>query len=366
MVVLALSRTRRPVRTVPRVPTVPTIPREGAQPVMIIQNYNDEGGFFWQIYNILNMLYAAEKYGFQPVVIFDTGLYFEKRPTFTKEIPCYDKKNWFNHFFHPLNASPKDEQAWHEYVAKHRTIKRLDVHAMQQKKVPAVSIFDRTGLDSISQDPSRIGHFTRLFRTYIKPREHIQHKVLEFKKRNKWAGTFMIGLHFRGTDKFASKSGSEDNPVHFKYEFCEELVRKYLADHPGLGPVRIFVASDEEPFISFMSEKFPGLVCATTSIRAAVSTSGLFLDTSRCDRGVRDSKECRRYNDLIEQSIHRGMTDKSNYTKGEDVLLDVLLLSECNVFFRSRGNVSNFIGYINPACEVIDMVTEYHHNHTRV
>ena len=56
-----------------------------------------------------------------------------------------------------------------------------------------------------------------------------------------------------------------------------------------------------------------------------------------------------------------GFKDHSKYKKGEDVLVDAMLLSHADVFYRSRGNVSNFIHYMrrDPNMEVVDLVQVY-------
>jgi hypothetical protein len=329
-----------------------------SQDVMLLKNYNQEGGFFWQMYNVLNMLYVCEQRGFLPVVIFDTGLYFEKRPEFTATIPTYDPENWFNHFFQPINKSNKPQHYWLDYAQKNK----LQPYENNTDKKP-VMLFNRATLKTIHPDKNRTKSFTHLWHKYIKVQPHILKLVDDFKKNHAFPSKTVIGLHFRGTDKFASKTGSEDKPLHYEYGFCEKLLMDHIQRHSLTKDTAVvFIATDEEPFIEFMQTKanLNGVpVCRTNSIRSGVSTSGLFMDTTKCQKGISDSAVCTKYNKLITDSVHRGFPDESKYKKGEDVLVDVLLLSCSNVFFRSRGNVSNFIGYINPKCKIIDMVTEY-------
>jgi hypothetical protein len=49
----------------------------------------------------------------------------------------------------------------------------------------------------------------------------------------------------------------------------------------------------------------------------------------------------------------------SSYQKGEDVLLDVLLISRSRLFLATRGNVSSFPQRLNPHLEVVDLVDLY-------
>jgi hypothetical protein len=108
-----------------------------------------------------------------------------------------------------------------------------------------------------------------------------------------------------------------------------------------LSDVITFIATDEQPLIEHM--KKAGVTAVfTNAIRSNMSTSGLNLDFSRCEHGViDDTPESKIYNELITQSVHRDMQDKSNYIKGRDVLVDAILLGSGNVFIKSRGNVNN-------------------------
>jgi hypothetical protein len=330
----------------------------GNNKVMLIRNYNNDGGFFWQIYNILNMLFLCEEYGFKPVVMFDSGLYFEKRRQFVDKMHIYDKSNWFNHFFLPINESGQTQDFWVDYLEKNKT---LPVYEYRKTPSP-VMIFDRKTLKSISNARGRIQSYTKMWHQYIRPQPHILKQVADFKMKHKLDGKHLIGMHFRGTDKFASSSGNEDEPLHYEYKFCLDLLREYLNTNGLNDPekVCVFIASDEQPFVEFIEEAgLPITVVSTDSIRSGVSTSGLVMDTSQCARGKIQNEVCRKFNELITESVHRGFPDTSKYVKGEDVLLDVLLLSGSNAFFRSRGNVSNFVGYINPECKIMDMVNLY-------
>jgi len=328
----------------------------GENKVMIIKNYNNEGGFFWQIYNLLNMLFLCDSYGFKPLVLFDTGLYFEKRSHMVRDMKVFDKNNWYNHFFEPLNESGQSQDFWVQYLRENRNIP-----VYKYREIPSpVMMFNRTTLKSIAKAPGRSQSYTKLWHKYIRVQPHILEKVAAFKKKHNFEEKHQIGMHFRGTDKFQSSSGHEDYPIHYEYDFCLKLLKDYLANYKGTKDIVLFIASDEQPFIEFIEDAgLPIKVTSTDSIRAGISTSGLLMDTSQCAKGKMQNEVCTRFNQLITDSVHRGFPETSKYIKGEDVLVDVLLLSGSDVFFRSRGNVSNFIGYINPKCEVRDMVNIY-------
>lgn len=324
--------------------------------VMIIQNYNNEGGFFWQMYNILNMLYICKKYNFVPVVLFTTGLYFEKRPRFTKSIPSYDPQNWFNHFFQPINHSSKSQDFWIRFT------KKYDVPVFKNAQITyPIMLFNRSTLKIANINKERRRLFPEIWRRYFIIQPHIMSEIDDFKRRY-FKNKLVIGMHFRGTDKFPSKTGTEDHPIHFEYDFCLKLLQDYIKSHKlSSKNAVIFIASDEQPFIQFIqkSQLENIQITSTNSIRSYTSTSGLSMDTTKCERGLMNSKVCIEYNNMIKKSVHRGFPDASKYTKGKDVLKDVLLLAESHVFYKSRGNVSSFVGYINPKAKIVDMVDVY-------
>jgi hypothetical protein len=328
-----------------------------SKPVIILQNYNEQGGFFWQMFNVLNMLHLSKQYNLKPVVLFDTGLYFEKRPEFIRNIPTYDAKNWFNHFFKATNASDKSDMYWLKYIKENK------VPIFNNKSNAKVMMFNRETLKKMRFQKDRNEVFSKLWKTHIKVQPCILQKVDAFKRQHSFDQKHVIGIHFRGTDKLPSKAGNEDNPIHYEYSFCSKLIQTYIEKHNLTKETAlIFIATDEEPFVKFMqntSDFYDIKVCFTNSTRSEISTSGLNIDTSNCKQGINDSDECAKYNKLILTSIHRGHPEVNKYKKGEDVLIDVLLLTASHVFFRSRGNVSNFVEYINPQLTVIDMVRQH-------
>ena len=57
------------------------------------------------------------------------------------------------------------------------------------------------------------------------------------------------------------------------------------------------------------------------------------------------------------QSIHRGNNKIDPYKKGEDVVIEIWLLANCNVFFRTHGgNFGSQPKRINKNLKVIDLI----------
>lgn len=164
----------------------------------------------------------------------------------------------------------------------------------------------------------------KLIKKYIIPRSHITRAVNSFIENN-FNNHFVIGVHYRGTDKF-----SEAPPISYesaRREIQIQLVRQRLRSSKK---IKIFVASDEQAFINFMVASFPGIIIAQKINR---STNGSPLHFSAVD---------------------------SPYNIGEAALLDCLILSKCDLLIRTASRLSLWSSYFNPYVQTIDLNKAYY------
>ncbi|MCP4316808.1 MAG: hypothetical protein GY789_12545 [Hyphomicrobiales bacterium] len=91
------------------------------------------------------------------------------------------------------------------------------------------------------------------------------------------------------------------------------------------GSCKIFAASDQEQFIDRLKRRYGDRVLSYEAIRT---------------RGKRNPFE---------------LEDGKGYRKGEDVLIDCLLLSKCDYLLKCTSAVGEFAMYFNPDLECIDM-----------
>ncbi|MHA7877611.1 MAG: O-fucosyltransferase family protein [Bacteroidota bacterium] len=340
-------------------------------PKVVIRNFNPQAGFHYNIYCINHALQACERTKRELVVLLDSGLYQENRPQFIAENPYHNAYDWFSYYFEPINQTNKPLRYWHQWTKYNplmSSISPLQLKRPTSEKVVAsykrgcpVQTFDFYSLDHDANRDTRDQEFHRIWHQYFKLRPHIQQMVDEFKRKHDFANKYVITLHYRGTDKYGHKDGNEDGPEHPPYEFCAALVKKIIKNsgRPH-SDIVTFVATDEHAFIEHMKKADVNAVFID-AIRSNINTSGLDLDFSQCKQGVIDSTpESKIYNELITQSVHRGMQEKSNYIKGRDVLIDAILLGSGNIFIKSRGNVSNQASWIGgPQMESIDLVDAF-------
>jgi len=124
-----------------------------------------------------------------------------------------------------------------------------------------------------------------------------------------------LGVHLRGTDKgkYIQTAGSGRQVLPSEYI---PYVHAFLEAHPNGS---VFVATDSPSFLSEVQERWP---------------------QSR----VRYQREVLR----METNIAFSAGKHSNYRKGEEVLLDMLLLSRCDFLLHAASGVAEFAIYFNP------------------
>lgn len=221
------------------------------------------------------------------------GRYAGIRVDFGTEGLYYDAsagKNWWQYYFEPVDRETE--------LNAPKTIIGEDEHFYFARRVEAAMSRQR-------------GY--ALIDRYIQPRAHIREKVDTYARAN-FDGAFVIGIHYRGTDKF------EDAP-----RVPYERVRATVLDVINAGcPARykLFVATDEQAFLDYMLNLFPGKLHCLEMYR---SIDGKPIDVIPGD----------------------------NRKKGEDAVADCLLLSRCDYLVRTASNLGLCATLFNPHMPVM-------------
>lgn len=124
-------------------------------------------------------------------------------------------------------------------------------------------------------------------------------------------GAHVIGVHYRGTDKWEGAT-----PVPY-----EAMVAAVRAAAPAARPWKVFVATDEQAFLDHMLASLPGRVLYRPMPRS--------MDGS---------------------PIHKAAGN--GFRKGEDAVLDCLLLARCAELIRTDSDLSLFSTFFSPALPV--------------
>lgn len=251
--------------------------------VMTCADNREIDGFYAQFVVVLGLLAHCERWkdaiAGARVDFEDKGLYYDA---------ALGKNSW-NYFFQAVDTSRESGAAE----------RRLDVREQYR--------FFEEG-EALSR-----GRAAGLIARYVQVRPAIRARIDAFAAAQ-FAGFHVIGVHYRGTDKWTEAP-------RVPYEEVCAAVRIALGES-GAGPQRLFVASDEQAFVECMLRSFPGKV--------------VFWETRRSTDG---------------QPIDRGM--ENNYRKGEDAVIDCVLLSRCHRLIRTRSNLGLCSTFFNPALPAV-------------
>lgn len=151
-------------------------------------------------------------------------------------------------------------------------------------------------------------HASEIINRYVKIKKTILDKINSYTMEN-FKEKFVIGIHYRGTDK------KIESP-RVSYKKMEDALNTYIKNNE-LKEYKIFIATDEFAFLDYFLNRFPNQVLFTTAERSS--------------------------ND---QAVHK--SNYSPYSKGEEALIDCLLLSKCNYLLWTESCLSLNATRFNP------------------
>lgn len=246
-------------------------------------------GMFSVFTMVLGLMRVYERDGFGGVKVDfqDQGIYYDSPYGL----------NWWEYYFEPICLGNGEEATPYVYSTM-----------PEQGNLAGVCEFGTSRVEAY-----------HLIQKYVRVKAHIQSKVEEFLKE-KFDHAWVIGIHYRGTDKFSEAPKVAYEKV--EKEILNILQRNLLKK--GKKKIKIFVATDEQPFLDYMVNKFPNVIFFEDNIR---STTG--------------------------HPVH--YYSFQNYKKGEDALLDCLLLSKCDILIRTSSNLSLCASYFNPNLPLINL-----------
>jgi len=164
------------------------------------------------------------------------------------------------------------------------------------------------------EDYPRLADSGTLFRRYYSLRQQIKAEADAFAAVNFKAGA-TLGVHYRGTDKVSEAS-------FVPFEHTLQSIRQYITSHPEIKVV--FVSADIADYIDFIRHSLPDVRIIYRNSEAR-STNALPIHLSRIG---------------------------SPYQNALDALLNCLLLSKCDVLFKTMSNLSGWAKVFNPSLKV--------------
>lgn len=166
---------------------------------------------------------------------------------------------------------------------------------------------------------------SRILHAYLRPKPGISKIVDDFWQTFAGDGP-VLGVHFRGTDKFWEAP-------RVSWEHCLAVVQTYLKQHDEIKAM--FVASDEQEFIEFMTD--------------AVAHVPVYFHEDHYRSCSGDERPV-------------FLADGGGYEKGEDALVNALLLAKCSTLIRTTSTLSAWASLFNPDIEVILLNKPYRDN----
>jgi|GEM_PF-786404 len=155
---------------------------------------------------------------------------------------------------------------------------------------------------------------------YIRVKRSILDIVDAFHTRH-LRGRPVVGVHMRGTDKGAAV-GSDRTMAIIRPEAYFEQIDRFEERHPGC---LVFVATDQTQYLEAMKARY--------------SERATFRDVQRS-------------NDRLNPFQKK---EGSPYKKGEEALVDCLILSRCDFLLKCTSHLSETAMYFNRRLECTDM-----------
>lgn len=295
----------------------------------IIPNPEDQGGFAWHLHHAQVLFYLCQLTGKKPLIYYNTGYYYSAK---------YGS-NWWNYYFKPIQSQWITNRLI-QYGEKYgyHPIRTL---SLDKNNTYLPYLYDNTTFQTLIKNKINI-EWSDMYQ-YIQLNSRMEYKINQFVQQH-FNYPVMIGIHYRGTDKFAAYQDNEDleENKHPEYETVIKTIQKYIKSNKISEKYGLFVASDEQPFINIMYKNFSN-ISSYQSIRSNINTSGLKLDIPKTNNTPKQLRK------IQLQSVHRGHSHICPHKKGEDAVMDLWLLSRCHIYFKSLGgNFSSQPKRINP------------------
>lgn len=256
---------------------------------IMVARSQHKAGFFSIFNTVIGALDFIDTHNSEMIIDFEcTGLYYDSSMG----------PNWWSYYFEPIPMSTKQD---------------LTYKMFKQYQLNTVFTLSAT----FAMSPARAHE---LITKYIRIKPHIAHKIDTFVQEH-FNDCYVIGIHYRGTDK------SSEAPEVSYQDVYKQVIDAMQQVHDK--PIKIFVATDDALFLTYISEQFGAQVCALDALRSS------------------DGKPVH-----YDQSL-------SGYQKGEDALLDCILLSKTNLLIKMSSNLSDSSVQFNPNIPVIRLNTGY-------
>lgn len=288
--------------------------------VYVLRMNLNGAGFGSMLLQTLNQIRYCERNGFLPVVNYDrycNSYFFDKRygnnmwaQYFEPLVPPYDFSTILHYCHdpeHPLTTSALHnlDDAEMLHICEHHEDSIYSFTFADWRDNPPAD------LESWYADQRVKGQKT--FSSYIGVRCSIRDRADNFWNKH-FTDHQVLGVHIRGTDLMYAPPVSPAEYFDFIDRWLEAQTRP-----------KLFLATDQVQYLSTFCERYGDLVISYN-----------------CSRSSDETVPC-------------NLKGVSPFKKGEDVLIDMLLLSKANFLIKGASNVGEFALYMNPELQCVDL-----------
>lgn len=208
--------------------------------------------------------------------------------------------NCWNYYFEKINDYTVDSIPDYEYT---RAFSMPPIVEYCFKDIP----HHQHIVDIATFDTKR--EYVHKYVSEIVIKEHIQNKINEFVNKN-FKGKKVLGIHVRGTDKWEETLTQTYD--YSKFENYDELIQKEIGNYD-----KLFICTDSKQALNYFKKRYGNVVYYNA-----------YRVLSHLGKGIH---------------FIRG-----NYSTGEDVLIESVLLSKCDKLIITDSNVAVAALYFNP------------------
>ena len=242
--------------------------------------------------------------------------------------------------FYPYKDNKED--IYHEEIFEIRdldineklNIKNLIQHNMEKKNI---KLFKNLNFYNLN---------TLFFKT-IKLNEII---YLKFNKLfEEYKDYFLIGAHFRNSNhKRTENINHIKNYKNLDYNHYIKYIKKYIEDN-NLTNYKIYLATDEYKILYKFQNEFGNLLI--------YNKKNIYLTTEKNKYyephfGFSTLDEKLKNNTDFLNIFHKNKPGSNGL---KELIVDVLMLSKCNIFYNSISNLSKWVQIFNPNINVINL-----------
>ena len=173
-----------------------------------------------------------------------------------------------------------------------------------------------------------------MIKKYVKIKPHVTDKIDTFWSSHVNQNNNVLGVHLRMTDKFdCTNHGEPSTGKPINVDVYIDHIKKYIESEGD--NVKIFLATDSKDSIDKMVTTFGDKLFYRKDVIRSTGS----------------------------KSVHHDMGG-DNYKKGEDVLIDSVLLSRCDFLFKGISNVATCALFWNSSLNQFNL-NEYYNNDMR-